>query len=124
MLAGIAIFWLFINLILSCLETTIILPPPLNDIISFKFQTTAGRDGHFRLPNTFYEGITFGISTENAFARHVSSMHLPEKIETNLITNLAKDGSEKTSTAGSSSYEPTSNIYTSQVGPKLLGIFS
>ena len=44
---------------------------PNYDDIKFKFFTSANDNGHFRLPDQFYNGVTFGVSIDNPFITHV-----------------------------------------------------
>ena len=51
------------------LETELQLPPPSNDQIKFRFYSSINPEiayGNRRLPDLFYEGVTFGITAENS----------------------------------------------------------
>lgn len=63
-------------------ETGLVMPN--NDRIDLQFFTTATDEGHFRLPDLFYRGVTFGITAENPFASNpgMTSAMLLEKLRT------------------------------------------
>lgn len=48
-------------------ETSLQLPKEYNNtIIDFKFQPTAGKEGHYHLPMFMYEGVTFSLTATNS----------------------------------------------------------
>eukprot|EP01041_Mallomonas_annulata_P001995 gene1995-3883_t len=55
---------------------------PNSDQVGFKFFMSASPEGHFRLPDQFYEGVTFAITSENPFAHTGSRLEdLREDLE-------------------------------------------
>ena len=57
---------LSIRKITSGAETHFWLPLPSNDIVTLKYHRSATNDGVHQPPSFFYEGVLFGITTENS----------------------------------------------------------
>lgn len=54
-------------------ETSFALPLPRADTIKIKFYQSVNKHGNHRLPAFFYEGVTFGIGSENPHKIEVRS---------------------------------------------------
>lgn len=56
-------------------ETSFVLPSPSSDIIKIKFYQNVNKHGNHRLPAFFYDGVTFGIGSENPHKLEVCNYH-------------------------------------------------
>ena len=57
-------------------ETSFVLPQPHADTIRVRFHQSVNKHGNHRLPAFFYDGVTFGISSENPHNLEVSRVYL------------------------------------------------
>jgi len=76
---------------------------PSNDAIGVRFHMTATKHGHFRLPNQFYYGVTYGITTENPYIPNEDSSKISLYDDLNAMspkpTNIIKRFSHNLDTA-------------------------
>jgi hypothetical protein len=61
-----------ISFLISGLETSIWLPNPPHDVVSFRFHPSGNRHGAYDLPDFFYEGAVFSLTTKNSFDLEVN----------------------------------------------------